>query len=45
MITRHISEEHELRKNHIIEQCDALRKLMEEAQQGQVKELEARQER
>lgn len=45
MVARQMVEEHEMRKSHVIQQSDLLKKLMEDAQLLQIKELEVRQER
>lgn len=45
MVVRQVTEEHGLRKEHVLQQCDLLKRLNEEAQQEQLKDLEARQDR
>ena len=45
MVARQMEEEHDLRKVHVIQQTELLKKLMEEAQVLQLKELDVRQER
>ncbi len=45
MIARQRLEEHELTKVHVAQQKELLRRLMEEAQAVQVRELELRQDR
>ena len=45
MVSRQMTEEHELKKEHIKQQSELLRQLMETAQNLQLKDMEARQER
>ena len=45
MVVRQVTEEHILRKDHIVQQNECLHKLLLEAQQEQLKELEMRQDR
>ncbi|KAJ8309180.1 hypothetical protein KUTeg_014054 [Tegillarca granosa] len=45
MVQRQLLEEHELRKDHINQQNDVLKKLLEDVQQENLKELYARQEK
>ena len=45
MVARQMSEEHELKKGHVVQQTDLLKKLLEEAQVAQIKEMEVRQDR
>ena len=45
MVARQMTEEHELRKGHVSQQSELLKTLMDVAQAGQLKELEARQDR
>lgn len=45
MVMRQVTEEHGLRKDHIVQQNECLHKLLLEAQQEQLKELEMRQDR
>ena len=45
MVSRQLGEEHEVRRDHIIQQNEMLKKLMEEAQTNQLKELEVKQEK
>ena len=45
MVMRQVTEEHCLRKDHIVQQNECLHKLLLEAQQEQLKELEMRQDR
>ena len=45
MVMRQVTEEHSLRKDHIVQQNECLHKLLLEAQQDQLKELEMRQDR
>ncbi|XP_060577835.1 1-phosphatidylinositol 4,5-bisphosphate phosphodiesterase beta-4-like isoform X1 [Ruditapes philippinarum] len=45
MVLRQLNEEHDLKKEHIVQQNECLRKLLHEAHTGQLKELEVRQER
>ena len=45
MGNRQLVEEHEIRKTHITQQNDLLKKLFEDVKQEQIKELDARHER
>lgn len=45
MVVRQMTEEHELWREHIIQQNETLSKLLEDAQREQLSELESRQER
>jgi hypothetical protein len=45
MGNRQLVEEHEIRKAHIAQQNDLLKKLFEDVKQEQIKELDARHER
>lgn len=45
MVSRQMTEEHELRKAHVQQQCEVLKSLMEQAQSAQLKELETRQDK
>lgn len=45
MVVRHKMEEHQLWEEHILQQNEALEKLLEDAQREQMTELEAKQER
>ena len=45
LVARQMTEEHECRKSHVTQQTDLLRKLMEEVQATQLKDMELRQER
>lgn len=42
---RQLNEEHEMRKLHLAQQNDLLKKLFDDVKQEQIKELEARHER
>lgn len=45
MVMRQLTEEHDIKKEHIVQQHECLRKLLVDAQAGQLKELEVKQER
>lgn len=45
MVLRQLTEEHDIRKEQIVQQNECLRKLLLDAQMGQLKELEIKQER
>lgn len=45
MVLRQMTEEHELWREHTIQQNETLAKLLEDAQREQLAELEAKQER
>ena len=45
MVFGQMTEEHELLKTHVLQQSELLKKLMEELQSLQVKDLQFRQER
>ena len=45
MVMRQVTEEHDAKKEHIVQQNECLRKLLQAAQQEQLKELEVKQER
>ena len=45
MVARQLGEEHEINKEHVLQQRELLKKLMEEAQVLQNKELELRQDK
>ena len=45
MLERQLQEEHDLNKAHILQQNSTVTKLLEEAHQSQLKELETKQDR
>ncbi|KAL5008396.1 hypothetical protein ScPMuIL_013977 [Solemya velum] len=45
MVLRQVAEEHAFRKEQIVQQNEALKKLLEEAQQEQLRDLDCRQDR
>ena len=45
LVARQMTEEHEIRKTHVLQQTELLKKLIEDAQAVQLKEMELRQER
>jgi phosphatidylinositol phospholipase C beta len=45
LVSRQLNEEHEVRKEHAVQQGELLKKLLEEAQIFQLKDLEQRQDR